>query len=147
MKNTLKAFRMKPNIIEKINKLVELENQERSLFSNESKASEREIVEAAIDYYFALKTAEPVNDPLAQKIEMIFNNTMMLYIRELAKSLDGINYAVQKNSEFTQLLVKYDKMLPRDEETMIKLIANPSRFEKYIDRKLLSSVEENNEDE
>ena len=61
--------------------------------------------------------------------------------------MDGINYAVQKNSEFTQLLVKYDKMLPRDEETMIKLIANPSRFEKYIDRKLLSSVEENNEDE
>lgn len=147
MKKNRKSYRFDDRVVEKINRLVEMECLEKSKLSIHSITSEREIVEAAIDYYFAMKTAEPVNDPLAQKIEMIFNNTMMLYIRELAKSLDGINYAVQKNSEFTQLLVKYDKMLPRDEETMIKLIANPSRFEKYIDRKLLSSVEENNEDE
>ena len=136
MARKIKTFRLDVQTISKIESLIKIEKQSMSSDSNESDVAEREIVEAAIDYYFALKTAEPVNDPLAQKIEMIFNNTMTLYIRELAKSLESINYAVQKNSEFTQLLVKYDKQLPRDEEVKTMSTSLPVRKHLFLGKLL-----------
>ena len=65
MKKNRKSYRFDDRVVEKINRLVEMECLEKSKLSIHSITSEREIVEAAIDYYFAMKTAEPVNDPLA----------------------------------------------------------------------------------
>lgn len=139
-----KSYRLSKTCLKKIDELVELENVERKRFEDDE-TTPREIIEHAIDYFYALKIQKAAGDPLIDKLEMSINNIMKVYMIELAKAQNAMNYTVQKNCEYTSLLLKSSKGLPVDEIEMKKMIYGISRFEKFVDNKLLEEFENEKE--
>lgn len=139
MKTCKKSYRLNRQCIKKMEDLITIENEERKQYGDED-ASEREIIEAAIDYYHSFKIQGAAGDPFMQKIEMLIQDNMKLYFMEMAKTQNAMNFTIQKVFEFLALLVKINKDLPKEDKEMNTLAKGQSRFEPIIDEKLLSKV-------
>lgn len=139
MKTYKKSYRLSNQCLNKIDELVALENEERMKYAD-ADTSQREIIEKAVEYYHSYKMQGLAGDPFMQKLELMIQDNMKLYLMEMAKTQNAMNFTTQKVFEFVALLVKVNKDLPKEDKEMNNLAKGQSRFEPIIDEKLLSKV-------
>lgn len=104
--------------------------------------SKSEIMEEAVDYYYAMRKNQLTDDPVFHLMKSTINESVDQWMKEIMNALEGQRYDMQFVLGYLDMCLKgfgFDD----DETSALMLMNRNSHFRKMLDQKIQIDIAEN----
>ena len=105
----------------------------------EDNKSRTDVLEEAIDYYYAMKMNQMTDDPIMLMLKTVINDSLKQWLDDIKKMIVNERYDTQFILAYLDMCMK-GFGFENDEETALELSKKTSSFKKELDKQIEFSV-------